>query len=107
MFVEFRKKHQSKENDDINCSRLRVIITVQMHNLMFACKYNRRALRKVTSSFEEVLYINAIALESPFTFALPIHHTWIFFPVKCVDVSIVDSTASSFTPGDKTEFHFW
>ena len=32
------------------------MITVQLHNLIFACKYNRRALRKVTSSFEEVLY---------------------------------------------------
>ena len=44
-------------NDDIKCSRLRVMITVQLHNLIFACKYNRRALRKVSSSFEEVLYI--------------------------------------------------
>ena len=33
------------------------MITVQLRNLIFACKYNRRALRKVTSSFEEVLYI--------------------------------------------------
>ena len=30
--------------------------TITQFNI--ACKYNRRALRKVTSSFEEVLYIN-------------------------------------------------
>ena len=37
--------------------RLRVMITVQLRNWIFACKYNRLALRKVTSSFEEVLYL--------------------------------------------------
>ena len=65
MYVEFRKKTPKQRkgfelNDDIKCSRLRVMITVQLHNLIFACKYNRRALRKVTSSFEEVLYVTRL-----------------------------------------------
>ena len=63
MYVEFQKKTPKQRkgfelNDDIQCSRLCVMITVQLHNLIFACKYNRRTLRKVTSSFEEVLYIS-------------------------------------------------
>ena len=39
------------------------MITVQLHNLIFACKYNRRSMRKVTSSFEEVLYIGKISCQ--------------------------------------------
>ena len=54
MYVEFRKKTPKQRkafelNDDIKCSRLRAMITVQLHN--------RRALCKVISSFEEVLYV--------------------------------------------------
>ena len=63
------------------------MITVQLHNLIFACKYNRRALRKVTSSFEEVLYIKNIGK------IIKMIHFWFGVPsyLRNLDLSIKEA----------------
>ena len=68
------------------------MITVQLHNLIFACKYNRRALRKVTSSFEEVLYISFPYLDG----SIPKGQSYGIFIGQLIRYARINTSVSNF-----------